>query len=134
MSSGPSTPVLVYEGAGEHRVPLSDGRLIVGRAFGSDIRLDDIHVSRKHAALTVRGSQVWVEDLGSSGGTLVNSEEVTTARAIRDGDRITLGTVNLWLESGEDESVGSTIAPAQAASCPVRYRYSVCGHDQQRRA
>ena len=48
MSSGPSTPVLVYGHAGEHRVPLSDGRLIIGRAFSSDIRLDDIHVSRSN--------------------------------------------------------------------------------------
>ena len=56
MSSG---PVLVYGHAGEHRIPLSDGRLTIGRALKSDIRLDDIYVSREHAALTVRGSQVW---------------------------------------------------------------------------
>jgi pSer/pThr/pTyr-binding forkhead associated (FHA) protein len=113
MSSGPSTLVLVYGHAGEHRVPLSDGRLTIGRAFSSDIRLDDIHVSRAHAALTVRGSEVWLDDLGSSGGTLVNLEEVTSPRAIRSGDQITLGTVNLWLEGGENESASSTISQAQ---------------------
>jgi hypothetical protein len=113
MSSGPSAPVLIYGHAGEHRVPLSDGRLIIGRAFSSDIRLDDIHVSREHAALTVRGGQVWLDDLGSTAGTLVNSEKVTAPRAIRSGDQITLGTVNLWLESNEQESARSTISPAQ---------------------
>lgn len=113
MSSGLSTPVVVYGHAGEHRVPLSDGRLMIGRAFNSDIRLEDIHVSRQHAALTVRGSQVWLEDLGSSGGTLLNSEKVTAPRAIRSGDRITLGTVNMWLEGGESESATPTSSPVQ---------------------
>jgi len=119
MSSG---PVLVYGHAGEHRIPLSDGRLTIGRALKSDIRLDDIYVSREHAALTVRGSQVWLDDLGSSGGTLVNSEKVTTPTAIRSGDQITLGTVNLWLEGGETESASSTIS---AAAQEPRVQYGV---------
>ena len=54
MSSASSPPMLVYGGSGEHRIPLSAGRYLIGRAFNSDIRLDDIHVSRAHAALDVR--------------------------------------------------------------------------------
>src|SRR5215207_4085709 len=82
MSSASSPPLLVYGRSGEHRIPLSAGRYLIGRAFNSDIRLDDIHVSRAHAALDVREGGVWLEDLGSSGGTLVNSEELTTPREI----------------------------------------------------
>jgi len=62
---------------------------------------------------------VWLEDLGSSGGTLVNSEELTTPRAIRSGDRITLGTVDLWLQGGDDDLATSTMAAV--ADRPVRY-------------
>lgn len=54
MSIAASTPALVCGAAGEHRIPLRDGRLTIGRAFGSDIRLEHIHVSRNHAALEVR--------------------------------------------------------------------------------
>jgi FHA domain len=103
MGIAASTPVLVYGAAGEHRVPLRDGRLTVGRAFGSDIRLEDIHVSRNHAALEVRDGAVWVEDLGSSGGTLVNSEKLTGPRELHRGDRLTLATVDLWLDDGDGE-------------------------------
>lgn len=119
MSSASSPPMLVYGGSGEHRIPLSAGRYLIGRAFNSDIRLDDIHVSRAHAALDVRDGGVWLEDLGSSGGTLVNSEELTTPRAIHSGDRITLGTVDLWLQGGDDDLATSTM-PA-VADRPVRY-------------
>jgi hypothetical protein len=113
MNSASSPPMLVYGGSGEHRIPLSAGRYLIGRAFNSDIRLDDIHVSRAHAALEVRDGGVWLEDLGSSGGTLVNSEELTTPRAIHSGDRITLGTVDLWLQGGDDDLATSTM-PAVA--------------------
>ena len=112
MSSSSAPPVLVYGGSGEHRIPLSAGRHLIGRAFNSDIRLDDIHVSRAHAALEVRDGGVWLEDLGSSGGTLVNSEELTTPRAIHSGDRITLGTVEFWLQGGDEDLATSTVPAA----------------------
>jgi pSer/pThr/pTyr-binding forkhead associated (FHA) protein len=111
MNTSSSPPVLVYGDSGEHRIPLSTGRHLIGRAFNSDIRLDDIHVSRTHAALDVRDGSVWLQDLGSSGGTLVNSEELTTPRAIQNGDRITLGTVDLWLQRGDNDLATSAVPP-----------------------
>jgi pSer/pThr/pTyr-binding forkhead associated (FHA) protein len=57
----------------------------VGREQTCDVRFDDPHVSRAHAALQRRGNRVYVEDLGSSGGTFVNGAVTTAARELRAG-------------------------------------------------
>src|SRR5438309_233041 len=56
-------------------------RLVVGRgektAFTADrLSLDDKRVSVEHAALELKGDAVWVTDLGSSNGTLVDGERI----------------------------------------------------------
>lgn len=51
---------------------LSEGRQTVGRSPGTDIHLNYPSVSRSHAAITVDGSKVVVEDLGSRNGTRVD--------------------------------------------------------------
>ena len=57
-------------------------------------------------------------------GPSVNSEKVTAPRAIDSGDRITLGTVNLWLEGGEqrvghfNDLTGSRSHVSTTASAP----------------
>jgi len=51
---------------------LSDGRQTVGRSSSADIHLNHPAVSRSHAAVTVDGTKVMVEDLGSRNGTRVD--------------------------------------------------------------
>ena len=73
---------------------LASTRLVLGRASRSDIVVDDINVSRTHAELRRDPQGAWViSDLGSTNGTFVNGQEITS-RTLRDGDRITLGTTN----------------------------------------
>src|SRR5438128_12203630 len=63
---------------------------VVGRHPDSDHRVSDPTISRRHCAFSVRGGRVWVEDLGSRNGTLLNGEPLTEARPLRDGDRLDL--------------------------------------------
>lgn len=51
---------------------LSEGRQTLGRTSSADLHLDYPSVSRSHAAITVQGSKVTVEDLGSRNGTRVD--------------------------------------------------------------
>lgn len=70
---------------------LSSGTLILGRDPGLDISLPwEPTVSRRHLRLTVTPAEVVVTDLGSSNGTFVNNQRVTTS-ALRNGDRLQLG-------------------------------------------
>src|ERR1700735_2063158 len=67
----------------------------IGRGLIADVRLEDPHVSRRHAIIAIRGDgpdAVRVLDDRSSGGTFVNGDEVTVAN-LHDGDIVRIGRV-----------------------------------------
>jgi FHA domain len=71
--------------------PLGE-EITVGRGGGCGIVLpDDTYVSTVHARLFRRGSDVFVEDLGSRNGTFLNGDPVSTATRLRRGDRVQFG-------------------------------------------
>jgi two-component system cell cycle response regulator len=69
---------------------LDQAEVVIGRAVGATIQLLDDGISRRHARVLRSGHQVFVEDLRSSNGTMVNGEPVTRVE-LRDGDKIRLG-------------------------------------------
>jgi hypothetical protein len=71
---------------------LADSALVIGRDASAGIVLDDPEASRRHAAASVEGASVRVEDLGSTNGTFVNGERITAARTVSEGDRVRIGT------------------------------------------
>ncbi len=80
-------------------VPVSGGRVVVGRSRECDIRVDDGNVSRRHFELVREGSSTWVVlDLGSTNGTEVNGRKVQRRTPLDDGDRITIGSTELLFE------------------------------------
>lgn len=73
---------------------LDEGETVVGRSQRADIRIDDDSISRLHIKLRLHGTFVELEDLGSSNGTLVNGERISTSK-LRDGDKIRLGETTI---------------------------------------
>ena len=68
---------------------------VIGRERSqAQIVLRDPNVSRRHAELRFDGRDWRIADLNSTNGTLVNDVDVTEC-ALRDGDLITVGLVNL---------------------------------------
>jgi pSer/pThr/pTyr-binding forkhead associated (FHA) protein len=65
--------------------------LTVGRGGGCGIVLDDTFVSQVHARVFRRDGEVWVEDLGSRNGTLVNGQPLAGAQRLRRGDTVQFG-------------------------------------------
>jgi FHA domain len=66
--------------------------ITIGRAAGCAVALaDDTFVSQLHARVFYRGDGYWVEDLGSTNGTLLNGRKVSGAMALRRGDRVQVG-------------------------------------------
>jgi pSer/pThr/pTyr-binding forkhead associated (FHA) protein len=64
----------------------------VGRGGGCAIVLaDDSYVSTVHARIFRRDGDVYVEDLGSRNGTLLNGEPITHAAPLRRGDQVQFG-------------------------------------------
>jgi FHA domain-containing protein len=62
----------------------------IGRGLIADVRLEDSHVSRRHAILALRGEGARVLDDRSSNGTYVNGRSVTVA-PLTDGDVLRFG-------------------------------------------
>lgn len=80
--------------------------LVVGRADGNGIVIDDLSISRRHARIVIESGRLMVEDLGSAAGTFVG------------GHRIDPGTSNL-VENDQDIRFGDVRAsyvPAAVAT------------------
>lgn len=71
----------------------------VGRHPESDIFLDDITVSRRHAEFINEGGTYKVKDAGSLNGTYVNRERIEEM-ALRSGDEVQIGKFKLLFVSG----------------------------------
>jgi pSer/pThr/pTyr-binding forkhead associated (FHA) protein len=60
----------------------------------NEIILDDTSVSREQAKVRLESGDFYIYDLASTNATRVNGDEITKHR-LQDGDRITLGSVEL---------------------------------------
>jgi pSer/pThr/pTyr-binding forkhead associated (FHA) protein len=72
-------------------VPLGDQPILLGRGTDAAIRLDDDYVSTRHARFATNGEQWFVEDLGSTNGTYVGSQRVSTPVPVGIGVQVRLG-------------------------------------------
>ena len=69
-----------------------DGDVTIGRGGGCTIALPfDTFVSQVHARAFDRDGTLWVEDAGSTNGTLVNSEKIDQPVKLTRGDRVQVG-------------------------------------------
>ncbi len=76
------------------RFALDSAITTAGRHPESDIFLDDITVSRRHAEMERRGEGYVVRDVGSLNGTYLNRERIEEA-ALENGDEVQIGKFKL---------------------------------------
>lgn len=76
------------------RFLLDDAEVSSGRGPSSDIFLDDVTVSRKHAVFSRGEDGFTVRDVGSLNGTYVNGERID-AVLLRTGDEVQIGKFRL---------------------------------------
>lgn len=86
---------------------------LLGRSPDATIRLTDAGVSRQHATIRRDGNVFWLSDLGSANGSFVNDVAASTARALRHGDRIQLGTCLFIFENEDDSTKDHTSSGTQ---------------------
>ncbi len=76
------------------RFLLDSDLTLVGRHPESDIFLDDVTVSRRHAEFYRQGGRFTVRDVGSLNGTYVNRERIEETN-LNDGDEVQIGKFRL---------------------------------------
>ncbi len=94
---------LIVENAGR-RQPFVFPRDVVtiGRHEDNDLRVGSRFVSQHHCKLEKLAKGWKIVDLKSQNGTRVNGVEVTQ-KMLKQGDRVEIGHVNIWLEEAPDE-------------------------------
>jgi hypothetical protein len=94
---------------GPREIPLARGEVLIGRSSSCDVVVDEMLVSRQHARLLVSRTALFVEDLGSTNGVIVNEVRTAGATPLRDGDRLIIGTQEMVVRSvAEMEDIPDT--------------------------
>ena len=88
--------LLVKRGPGAgSRFVLDEMVVSAGRHPESDIFLDDVTVSRRHAEIVRQNDRYIVRDVGSLNGTYVNRERIETEAPLNNGDELQIGRFKL---------------------------------------
>jgi hypothetical protein len=88
----------------ERMFPVHEGATTIGRGAEADVRVhNDRAVSRLHARVRAEGDQLWLEDLDSHNGTMVNGWRVSGPTRIKHGDRITIGGATIIVQDSSRE-------------------------------
>ncbi|HTV11162.1 MAG TPA: FHA domain-containing protein [Acidimicrobiales bacterium] len=87
------------------------GVVTIGRHPESDIFLDDITVSRRHAEVRRSEGRFWATDVGSLNGTYLNRQSIETA-ALSSGDELQVGKFRLLFLAPLVASGASASQPA----------------------
>lgn len=89
---GAPTQLVITEGSNVGvSVPLGSEPILLGRGADATIRLDDDYVSTRHARFVPHGEDWYVEDLGSTNGTYIGSQRISTPMVVSIGVQVRIG-------------------------------------------
>ncbi len=97
---GPALVVRSGGGRAGETFALAGERIGIGRSPESEVFLDDVTVSRRHAVLVRREDGFYIDDEESLNGTYVNRRRVESAK-LDDGDEVQIGKYRLTFLGGQ---------------------------------
>lgn len=80
---------------------LGDGKVILGRGTDVDLTVNDLGISRHHAAIEYKKGKATLHDLGSTNGTYVNGQKMETVE-LQDGDKIQISSSTILKYAYQD--------------------------------
>ena len=114
--------LVVAEGVHKGKaIPIPVAQFVIGRDEGCQLRPSSPAVSKRHCAILVKGSQVFVQDFGSTNGTFVNDEPVSGEAELKDGDKLVVGPLVFQVQLDPlagSKSGGSKAEPKAPAKAP----------------
>ena len=91
--------------------------ITIGRGSDSDIQINNLGVSKKHAAITRQNGGYFIEDLKSTNGTQLNNEPITKA-ALSGKDVVTIGKHTLFVSTQRDHDATQGMSEATIKITP----------------
>ncbi len=79
-------------------ISFETGSYTIGRVEGNDVVLPSNSVSRTHARIFVSNNKCYIDDLGSTAGSIINGLPITSRTEITNGTQIKIGEYMLYLE------------------------------------
>ncbi len=108
--------IVSFDGAEQRRLVVEPGEYFIGRDSESHVQVDAEWVSPRHAKLRIDADSAFIEDLGSSSGTLVNGELIKSSTRLRPGQEIQIGTATLVLRRIQPAADSDATLPPVAAA------------------
>lgn len=71
--------------------------IVIGRDVSCDCAILDETVSARHARLSYHHNHWWLEDLGSTNGTLLNRQHLDMPAVVISGDQFTCGKTSFFI-------------------------------------
>lgn len=94
--------IISYNGIKESEIELDKEIITIGRRYDNDIAINSSSVSGEHAKILTIVGDSFLEDLGSTNGTIINGQSVSK-QALKNGDLILIGDRILSYNTEEDE-------------------------------
>lgn len=110
--------LVIRKGEGAGKDHALSGPCIVGRHASANFVLGDTLVSRNHFRVLPEGGLWFVEDMGSTNGTIVNGRRATKLQ-LADGDVIVVGGTELQFVQKDLFASAPAPRPAVPAAIPV---------------
>jgi hypothetical protein len=82
--------ILSLEGSVIREIPLNKERITIGRKAQNDIQIENLAVSGEHACIVTILNDSFLEDLGSTNGTVVNGNQIKK-HILQNNDVIEIG-------------------------------------------
>jgi len=94
---------------------LSKNEILIGRDISADVVINAAEVSRRHAHLRMDAGMYVIEDMGSTNGTFINGQRLTSPHVLRPGEVIMLGeAVSLAYEATQYDPNATMVSPSSS--------------------
>lgn len=106
-----------------HRMNVIGPSFTVGRHPSCNLCLSDGTVSGRHAEIVTINRDLFIRDLNSTNGTLLNGRRLQHLTGLRSGDVIHFGSVMYTLQSSTDECTSSTVTADVSAEALAQLQF-----------
>jgi len=95
----------VSDSDNEWMISISSDSFIIGRDEDCSLKLIDKWISRRHSEIRASGDHLWIRDLGSTNGTIVNHKIIEQAELLENGDIISIGKFTFQVKRAESSAM-----------------------------